>query len=224
MESDGGGRRNSEKNGGIPQKKPRNSRRKNPAKNPAIPAENKKKNPVIPAKAGIHFYRQTRAFISFSTKKCAGIPKLIALNGFPPKCNKGINSPSCCAGVRNCRRGVGRFPPGAKAANRDLPFAAPICSTPPRCCGRPGSLTYHFMPNAFSIFANGRIPNRHRFRVHRQTAKNPLRGNSATKTIAHNRSRGHHGIPTSQSRIVRGIHNRRTTAIGAIIANRGRLR
>ena len=32
---------------------------------------------VIPAKAGIHFYRQISAFTSFLQKKCAGIPNLI---------------------------------------------------------------------------------------------------------------------------------------------------
>ena len=50
---------------------------------------------VIPAKAGIHFYRQISAFTSFFAKKCAGnsklnfrvkfaeIPKLISPNRFP---------------------------------------------------------------------------------------------------------------------------------------------
>ena len=32
---------------------------------------------VIPAKAGIHFYRQIPAFTSFLQKKCAEIPNLI---------------------------------------------------------------------------------------------------------------------------------------------------
>ena len=40
-------------------------------------AEFRRVHLVIPAKAGIHFYRQIPAFTSFLQKKCAEIPKLI---------------------------------------------------------------------------------------------------------------------------------------------------